>query len=505
MRITNKIMQSNTLYNINQNKLAQDKISTQITTKKKITKPSDDPVIAIRALRLRSNLNQVSQYYEKNIPDADQWIDLTETAIETTTDIISAMIAECEKGAKSSLTTSDRATILDSLKQLRDEVYSTGDSDYAGRTVFTGYRTDMKLSFQSNTIQDFSITEQLNNDCVSKITHVDIGNIYTVNDSNYNTGTFTTEQEVSKNDIHRIRLAYNNLDANTDVSVETVSGYNPDGTQIKTTLFSATTISQNATPDPYELVTQNPDEAYFIPETGEILLGENKYASIMALSPDTEIDITYSKNEWLSGDLRPEHYFRCESEGIVYNDSYLTQDGKNHKQVISYDVGFNQSIDVNTTADEVFNHGIAREVDEMIAMLTQSEEVDMVVKKLEGMIGNTAYDQDAVNERLDAAKKAQVYLRDTIQKKFESGITQFQGYLNQATEALTKVGNRSLRLELIENRLSAQELGFEELTSENEDADLAELAVKFSSASLTYDASLAATGKMLKTTLLNYL
>ena len=54
-------------------------------------------------------------------------------------------------------------------------------------------------------------------------------------------------------------------------------------------------------------------------------------------------------------------------------------------------------------------------------------------------------------------------------------------------------------------RLNAQMQSFTELTSLNEDADLAELAIRLKSAELTYDASLASTGKMLSTTLLNYL
>ena len=36
MRMTNKIMQNNSLYNINNNKELQDKLSTQMSTKKKI-------------------------------------------------------------------------------------------------------------------------------------------------------------------------------------------------------------------------------------------------------------------------------------------------------------------------------------------------------------------------------------------------------------------------------------------------------------------------------------
>lgn len=56
MRITNKIMQRNNLSNINTNKVYQDKLSTQMSTQKKVSRPSDDPVVSIRALRLRSNV-----------------------------------------------------------------------------------------------------------------------------------------------------------------------------------------------------------------------------------------------------------------------------------------------------------------------------------------------------------------------------------------------------------------------------------------------------------------
>ena len=71
MRMTNKIMQNNSLYNINNNKELQDKLSTQMSTKKKISRPSDDPVIAIRALRLRSDVSQITQYYSKNAKDGN--------------------------------------------------------------------------------------------------------------------------------------------------------------------------------------------------------------------------------------------------------------------------------------------------------------------------------------------------------------------------------------------------------------------------------------------------
>ena len=64
MRITNGMMINNTLSHINQNKLNVDKYNTQEATGKKIQRPSDDPVIAVRALRFRSQLAEMAQYLE---------------------------------------------------------------------------------------------------------------------------------------------------------------------------------------------------------------------------------------------------------------------------------------------------------------------------------------------------------------------------------------------------------------------------------------------------------
>ena len=123
MRITNKIMQKNNLSNINTNKIYKDKLSTQMSTQKKINRPSDDPVIAIRALRLRSNVTEITQYYSKNIPDANSWIDVTEDALKTLSNVVTGMINQCNKGAAGYLKTEDRQIALEQLKALGEEVY----------------------------------------------------------------------------------------------------------------------------------------------------------------------------------------------------------------------------------------------------------------------------------------------------------------------------------------------------------------------------------------------
>ena len=139
MRITNKIIQNNSLTNMNANKLMEDRYNNQMSTGKKILRPSEDPVLAIRSLRLRTTFSEVIQYRDRNAEDADSWMTVTEDAIKTVSDIIEDMLEECNTGAVKYKQSSDRKTILDNLKQLKDEIYGTGDADYAGRGV-RGYK-----------------------------------------------------------------------------------------------------------------------------------------------------------------------------------------------------------------------------------------------------------------------------------------------------------------------------------------------------------------------------
>ena len=81
MRITNQMMINSSIANIQTNKSQINTMDTQLSTQKKINKPSDDPIIAIRALRLRSSLDQVTQYINKNIPDASSWLSVTHISL----------------------------------------------------------------------------------------------------------------------------------------------------------------------------------------------------------------------------------------------------------------------------------------------------------------------------------------------------------------------------------------------------------------------------------------
>lgn len=639
MRMTNKIMQNNSLYNINNNKLLQDQLSTMMSTQKKITRPSDDPVIAIRALRLRTNVSELTQYYEKNAPDADSWITVTEKALGTVTDVLTDMIKQANKGANKDYGPENLQIIVEQLKSLRDEFYSTGNVDYAGRYVFTGYRTDTTMSFTEEVEEQpagypsYQITEQNKIADFDTINYTNIGKLDGLNKNNYTDDAYNginEQDDVSNGDIHRMRLAYDvlskgmtptitynadagqkvsvssntttirmalgttglgweevtivgtpldfgeidlngkvvrNIDGDTTVEVTLPAGTKilradgvtevtcttaqpaqvsvsvPDGTVVqsaggttgdvsdmqdgnvatvtgKKTVPNIKTVSTSDDPNPYQQMLKanqaNQDLTIFIPETGEILFSNSVYSQIEKdVTTETEFQVTYEKNSWKDGDLRPEHYFACtgttrDKDGndktVNYNQEYLTGDKK--KQVIEYDVGYNQKIQVNTTADEVFTHNLDRDIDDLekalsdlVTISATKEDLDMVLKGLEE--GSAEYTD--VKLKYEAADKAYSYIRENIHNMMESSITSFQNYLDDTNVAVTDNGTRSQRLDLISNRLMDQKTTFRTLQSENEDVDIAEVAVQLTSTELTYESALMATGKIMQTSLMNYI
>lgn len=524
MRMTNKIMQNNSLYNINNNKLLQDQLSTMMSTQKKITRPSDDPVIAIRALRLRTNVSELTQYYEKNAPDAESWINVTEKALGTVTDVLTDMIKQANKGANKDYGPENLQIIVEQLKSLRDEFYSTGNVDYAGRYVFTGYRTDTTMSFTEEVEEQpagypsYEITEQTTVSNFDTINYTNIGRLDGLNKNNYDDTAYdgiNEQDDVSNGDIHRLRLAY---DALSDGMTPTITYSTAQGQNV--TVANIQTVSSTVEPNPYQQMLEanqaNQDLTIFIPETGEILFSNSVYSKIEAdVTTETEFQITYKKNSWKDGDLRPEHYFACKGttldkdgneKTVNYNQEYLTGDKK--KQVIEYDVGYNQKIQVNTTADEVFNHNLDRDIDDLEKALSElvtidatKEDLDMVLKGLEE--GSAEYND--VKLKYEAADKAYSYIRENIHNMIQGSITKFQNYLDDTNVAITDNGTRSQRLDLISNRLMDQKTTFQTLQSENEDADIAEVAVQLTSTELTYEAALMATGKIMQTSLMNYI
>ena len=213
MRITNGMMMNTTKTNINNNKVSVDRLNTQMSTQKKITKPSDNPLIAIKSLRLSTTLSQINQYYGNNIKDTQSWMDVTETALTNMKDILNDAYRLAVNGSTGTLSDEDRQTILTQLKSLSSQLYAEANADYADRTVFSGYKTNSTVTFQdaleaSNS--KYEINEQLSIDDMQTYTYyankLDTPSAGEVQNPAAN-AVGTPQEEILK----RLRLAYNKL------------------------------------------------------------------------------------------------------------------------------------------------------------------------------------------------------------------------------------------------------------------------------------------------------
>ena len=217
MRVTTKMLNNNMMANISKNKSRLNTLNEQYTTGQKIQRPSDDPIIAVRTLKLRQTMTEINQYVEKNIPDAMSWMDITTSALDSMDSIMTSMYGYLNQGATDVLATSERKTVAENLEQLKGQLYSEGNANYSGRYVFTGYKTDTSLTFQNKEIDlEYRIKENFDLTAVDEVSKV-MG-FYSLDDYNAEKAEDAIKEGKFNNTpvetiVNKIQLGYNNLKA----------------------------------------------------------------------------------------------------------------------------------------------------------------------------------------------------------------------------------------------------------------------------------------------------
>ena len=140
-RITQGMMNQTLLYDLRN-------VTTQLSTSEqelssgyKLNKPSDDPYGASQALKLRADLAANTQY-QSNVQDANSWQNVADTALGDIGDSIQRARDLVIQGANDTNDASDRQAIVTELNQLIDSIKTDGNTQYAGRYIFSGTATN---------------------------------------------------------------------------------------------------------------------------------------------------------------------------------------------------------------------------------------------------------------------------------------------------------------------------------------------------------------------------
>lgn len=487
-------MTNNMMGNINKNKLNISDLEAQYSSGKKIQRPSDDPIVAVRALRLRTNVSEIEQYFNKNVPDAMSWMDITESALTTVNSILGQINTYCVQGSSDSLTASDRNAIAINLQEMKDQIYQEGNANYAGRYVFTGYKTDSSLVFNEDTDNlKYTITENFTGKDIQFRDRVI--NSYEVSDFD---GTTTFDQAPQIQEVYRMQLSYENLDA---VDIDKINYSVLDGNGVAQAQAPITNIARVSSLDK-DAYNPADDEVHFIAETGELIFGKNTFEQIKDAS---NISVSYDKTNFSNGELKPEHYFDTTRVNLVTNETVTF---KKEKQEIQYEVNYNQKLTVNTEGSEAISHKVGREIEDIINAVNDVTATEVKITEIkrrmsEGNLNDTVVARyEKMLEQLDTEL---VLKKEVMQQAFSNGITVTNKEQDRVNAAVADLGSRYVRLELTENRLADQKVSFQDLMSINEDADTVETYVRFTSAQSMYNASLNAAGKVVKNSLLDFI
>lgn len=492
MRITNSIMLNTQKSNINNNKITMDILQTQMSTQKKISKPSDDPIIAVRSLRLRANVTELTQYVDKNIQDAQSWIEVTETAMNNMRDILKDMYYNFSEGDNDYLATSERLAILEDLEALVDEFYEEGNSSYAGRTVFTGYKTNSNFTFKSaDTQANFNIDETFTlsqlgvRDYVSNNLTIDKADLQEIPQVN-----FPQTSEVTF-----FNLTYSGMD-----EINSLTYVNESGNTISVPI----TTYQLTSGDDAAYLNPPADGVNYIKETGELIFGETLEHTLSNLGSDTVITVNYDKQGFQPGEVNPVMYFDCVDNTDPDNPIVYTKE----QQDIEYNVGFNQKLKVNTEASEVLLLDVRKEIGNLRDAVTAVEEAEKKKADIEAMLEDSRYtenEKEALTTMLSAVEKEIDLKKDRMVGLFKQGVGSMQEYEAHVNMQIADLGNRYSQLTMINSRMQQQKTNFQELLTQNEDRELSDIMLDYTASGYAYQLSLQATGNISKLSLLNYI
>ena len=140
MRITNSMLSTRALRDLQVNYAGLAKVQEQVGTARKLNRASDAPAQARVAIKVRDTLNALSQHL-RNIDTADRATSTAETALASADDVLVRLKELAIQGANDTLGATDRAAIAKEGAQLADTLVGLANTRNGEDYVFSGQRT----------------------------------------------------------------------------------------------------------------------------------------------------------------------------------------------------------------------------------------------------------------------------------------------------------------------------------------------------------------------------
>lgn len=149
-RVTQSMLVSRYLINTNRNLSNAQTLQNQIATGKEINRPSDNPFKANRIMQLYTEISANKQFKE-NIKDTDNWLDETDTALNSLNNVYSRIRHLLVTTGNGSYSDDERLSIQLEMKELNTQIMQILNTNTDGNYIFGGTKsTSVPLMIDSN-------------------------------------------------------------------------------------------------------------------------------------------------------------------------------------------------------------------------------------------------------------------------------------------------------------------------------------------------------------------
>lgn len=174
MRVTSSMLIGTALTNIQNNLEKLETYESQLTSGKRLSRPSDDPSGVGKALSLRASVATGEQHV-RNMDAALDWLNATDVSLGAATSILQRARELAVQGSNDTLDAQQRSSLATEVQQLLEQMVAQGNSTFGGQRIFAGLLT----SANPFTLGGSSVT--YSGDSGAMLREIDVGTTLQVN------------------------------------------------------------------------------------------------------------------------------------------------------------------------------------------------------------------------------------------------------------------------------------------------------------------------------------
>ena len=518
MRVTNSMLVNNFMRNLNTNMEKMDKLQNQLATGRKYAHISDDPMALIFGMSARNKIARL-EHYQRTVGSAQDWLHNVETNVMELQGRVADIYNEVVNAATDVKGNADKNDIAMLIAQLRDHYVDTLNATFGDKYVFAGYNTPGD-STTGKITGPFTIDEEWN-------LHYDGGNIGGFDLSDF------------------LRISVDGAPVLQSATIGMFDGLKLDITKdipdiltdIDDAITQINTLVAQLDPLNSDLKAKNEELSAIRISISSINSVIERLDGEMMDLPDNFPNLETMRLERAAkvqelADKRQEELTAQDELGVMLNDrdKYVEQIGKyintDSPKYDSFDrvtlsVGGIALLEVDNTVSNI------HEIDAIDpGSITEFTDKINLMRRLQGDVMTfdvgpavsmavTFNGIDLVLYQASDGTTLNIFnVLHEVYKAASSGapadeigsfISELQDAQNHLLTKVAEVGGRTRRLDLLEARYEQNAIMYEQMKSDAEDVDMAEVIMYQKMAEAVYQAALSAGARIIRPTLMDFL